>query len=387
MERSSKQRTRRSTSAVLGLIVGLISVTAGSGGGKVEEVLLDVGAARIAGVLSLPGGRGPHPAVLLLCGSGEQDRDWDIDGDGRYRMGALLAEALNHSGIAVLRLDDRGTGGSSGVRESLTSFEVLKRDALTAIGFLRRHKDIAEVGLGGFSSGAAIAVMSAAESQTVDFLIALSGPFVSGADILMAQAESFPEVLVPQPSEDRQDLLRRARRFQSLCVAAARGEDPGELEALLRENTRFILNRLPEAERAKIGNLEAEVEKHASGMLRGFQSDWFNSFVDYNPADDIPGIGCPILAVQGDKDNRVTAENGWRALLRVIAKEHGNASLDVSVRVFEGTNHFLTNREHALQGRMMPGVTDYLAGWILQKTGGRRPSEPHPASEARSEAR
>lgn len=80
-------------------------------------------------------------------------------------------------------------------------------------------------------------------------------------------------------------------------------------------------------------------------------------------------IDRPILAVYGENDDRVIADHGWKALMRAIAGQPVASSLDVTVRIFPGANHFLTDREHALRGEMMPGVTDFLSGWILEKAG------------------
>lgn len=331
-----------------------------------EEVSLEVSNAVLSGTLTLPAGRGPHPAILLLCGSGEQSRDWDIDGDGRYRLGLMLAEALNQSGTAVLRLDDRGTGKSTGLRESLTSFDTLKEDALAAIAFIRQRPDISRTGIGGFSSGAEIAVMAAAESRDVDFLVLLSGPFVAGADILMAQGRIFPEAFVPVPPENQEDLIAQALHFQELCINAARGGNTEELRNIIRRNTRYFLNKLPAEELEKFESFDAEVEKQTNEIVSGFQSDWYKSFADYNPAIDLKSINCPILAIYGANDNRVNAENGWKSLMRTLAENQESSSLDVSIRVFPATNHFLTSRDYALKGKMMPGITSLMSGWIKE---------------------
>ena len=334
-----------------------------------EEVSLEVSDAVLSGTLTLPADQSPHPAILLLCGSGEQSRDWDIDGDGRYRLGLMLAEALNQSGVAVLLLDDRGTGKSTGLRESLTSFDTLMQDALTALAFLRQRPGISRVGIGGMSSGAEIAVMAAAESQKIDFLVLLSGPFVSGADILMAQAKAFPEAFVPVPPESREKLLEEALHFQALCIEASKGGNTEELGTIISSNTRYFLGKLPAEELAKFESLDTEVERQTREILSGFQSEWYKSFTAYNPAADLEKISCPILAIYGANDNRVNAENGWRPLMRTLAEKQEVSTLDITIRVFPGTNHFLTSHDYAVKGEMMPGITSLLSGWVLEKSG------------------
>lgn len=336
-----------------------------------EEVSLNAGDAVLAGTLSLPEGKGPHPAVFLMCGSGDQTREWDIDGDRRYCLGAMLAEALNQAGIAVLRLDDRGTGLSTGQKESVTGFDTLKQDALAALEFLRKHAGISRIGIGGISGGAEIAVMTAAESPLVDFLVLLSGPFVSGAEVLMAQAGTMPEAFAPDPQTTREDWVRKAVDFQKLCIAAAKGEKTDEFKSHIRSDMRIFLGSTrPDDERAKFSDFEAEVEKQTNDAVRGFQSAWFKSFVSYNPADDLEKITCPILAVYGEMDNRVIADHGWKPLLQWIADHPEALSPDITVRIIPGANHFLTDRNHALKGEMMPGVADILTAWINERVKG-----------------
>jgi uncharacterized protein len=334
-----------------------------------EELRYESGDAVIACTLSLPDSPGRHPALVLLCGSGLQDRDWDIDGDGRYKMGKLIADPLVGRGIAVLRCDDRGAGKTTGPNEWKTSFQDLTQDALGAVARLKERPDIGPIGIGGLSGGAEIAVMAAAASRDVAFVVSMSGPFVSGADILLDQARTFPERIIPERTASREELIERAVAFQTHAVRAWRtGEGMEELYELVRKNTRHVLGNLPEEERKKFPDLEAEIEKQARGMMGLYRLPYFKSLVEYNPALDLPNLRCPVLAIHGSRDDRVRAELGWKALLRTLA-EGDSQDLDVTVRVFPDTNHFLTNREHALKGRMMPGVVELIGAWIWERFG------------------
>ena len=128
-----------------------------------EEVTIRSGAVTIAGTLSIPSGRGPFPAVVLLSGSGAHNRDSEMFG---FRPFKVIADSFAERGIAVLRCDDRGVGGSTGSLADAT-LESFADDALAALGLLRARSEIdrARVGLIGHSEGAIVAAIAAASQR------------------------------------------------------------------------------------------------------------------------------------------------------------------------------------------------------------------------------
>jgi hypothetical protein len=141
-----------------------------------------------------------------------------------------------------------------------------------------------------------------------------------------------------------------------------------ELAAMVRKNTRYVLTHLPEPERKKIADLEAEISKQSEDMMTFHRLAYFKSFVAYNPARDLTRLQCPILALYGARDDRVKAEFGWKALLRTLASRESPA-LDVTLRVFPDTFHFLTRPEYARKGQLTPGVVDQMGDWIWERFG------------------
>jgi len=140
---------------------------------------------KLAGTLTLPPSGGPFPAVLLITGSGAQDRDEKAFG---HRPFLVLADYLTHRGIAVLRVDDRGVGGSTG--NSLTSTsEDFAGDVLAGVEYLKKHKEInpEQIGLLGYSEGGLIAPLAAAQSKDVAFIVLMAGPGLTGEEILQRQ--------------------------------------------------------------------------------------------------------------------------------------------------------------------------------------------------------
>ncbi|HEU0301577.1 MAG TPA: alpha/beta fold hydrolase, partial [Longimicrobium sp.] len=146
-----------------------------------EEVAYEsVDGVRLAGTLTLPPGDGPYPGVLLITGSGSQDRDELIF---NHRPFLVLSDYLTRRGIAVLRVDDRGVGGSTGDPRTATSAD-FARDVAAGVRFLRARREIGPVGLIGHSEGGLIAPMVAAQTPEVRFLVLLAGPGTDSRTLL-----------------------------------------------------------------------------------------------------------------------------------------------------------------------------------------------------------
>lgn len=179
------------TLKVCACVVAVIAqLPAGASGHNRDEIVsFQSGAITLTGTVSLPSGPGPFPAVVLLSGSGPQGRDSEVGG---FRPFKLIADHFAERGIAVLRFDDRGVGGSTGnLAESTT--EELADDALAAVRTLRARREIdgRRIGLVGHSEGAIVAAIAAARSSDVAFIVWLAGNTVSGAEILRMQAEGM----------------------------------------------------------------------------------------------------------------------------------------------------------------------------------------------------
>jgi uncharacterized protein len=220
---------------------------------------------RLAGTLTLPGTPGPHPAVLLLPGSGRLDRDSNA---GRLRMelGRPLATALAQHGVASLRYDRRGVGGTPGDWHTV-GFLDNRADAAAALRALRDHPEVTDVGVLGHSEGAVHAMWLAANAAPSAVAL-LAGYARPGADAVRWQgarlAESLPRVLLP--------LLRRVAVRQLARVAATT------------------------ADAARIGGVRVNAR-------------WWREQLAYDPRADLARIRVPVLAITGDKDTQVSPDD------------------------------------------------------------------------------
>ncbi len=275
----------------------------------------------LAGTLTVPNGRGPFPAVVTITGSGAQDRDEEIPIVKGYRPFRQLADTLARVGIAVLRMDDRGFGGSGGDAASATS-EDLAADIEAGLAWLRRRAEIdpRRVGLIGHSEGGIIGPMIAARDPAVRALVIMAGPSQNGRDILTFQHRYRIEHTATIPPAGRDSVLATAMR----AVDSVATINP-----------------------------------------------WLRFFLGYDPRPAAGGVKAPALIVHGAQDQQVTAAQAEE--LGRLMRAGGNR--DVTVQVFEGVNHlFVADRNGnpagyaALpSGRLRDDVVKTVVEWLRAK--------------------
>jgi pimeloyl-ACP methyl ester carboxylesterase len=319
-----------------------------------EEVSYENPAApgvKLAGTLTLPRGAGKFPAVLLISGSGPQDRDESLMG---HKPFLVLADHLTRQGIAVLRVDDRGVGKSSGNFAASTS-EDFASDAVAGVRYLKGHARVnpARIGLAGHSEGGLIAPMvaarwPAAESPGVAFLVLLAGTGVPGDQILLEQG-----ALIARASGAPEGAVAANRAVQQKIFDVVRAEpDPAERLRKIRE-------------------MVAPAGSAAAGQAEMAASPWFRFFLTYDPAPGLARVKCPVLAVNGALDTQVSAKQNLPAIERAL-RAGGNR--DVTVKEFPGLNHlFQTARTGSpmeygnIEETMSPAVLNAISAWIRLK--------------------
>jgi uncharacterized protein len=320
-----------------------------------ERIVARNGPVRLAGTLTLPRQGSPHPAVVLLTGSGPQDRNDTVSG---HRPFLVWADFLTRRGIAVLRMDDRGVGESTGRLLDSTD-EDFAADALAAVSVLKARRDIdgRRIGLLGHSEGAAVAPLAASRSHDIAFLVLLAAPTISGERILYTQAERIPRVLgIPDA------VAARNRQIEAKLLAAARSAPDGtaarrEMQAVLARETRGLP---PEAAAAIRGQAESQMSTAASR--------WFRFTIDYDPAPALAKTACPVLSIYGSLDLQVPPDLNAPAMERALA---GNPHHRVVT--LPGLNHMLQTArtgspveyseiEETVAPRVLAEVGDWLAG-------------------------
>jgi pimeloyl-ACP methyl ester carboxylesterase len=311
-----------------------------------EEVTYEnkAGGAKLAGTLTLPKGSGPFPAVLLITGSGQQDRDEALMG---HRPFLVLADHLTRKGIAVLRVDDRGMGGSTGEVMTATT-EDFAGDVLAGVEFLKsrgKQIDVHKIGLIGHSEGGMIAPMVALRSHDVAFIVMMAGTGVPGDQILLAQIEG----------------LSKLANVPAAAVAKNLDMERQVFEIVKKEND-------PKVREARLRELGPEL----SAQAKAAASPWLRFFITYDPAPALRKVTCPVLALNGELDLQVPASLNLPAIAKAL-ESGGNP--DYAIVKFPKLNHlFQTSRtgqvaEYSeIEETIAPVALETMSGWILRHT-------------------
>jgi len=304
----------------------------------------------LAGTLNLPKGDGPFPAVLLLSGSGPQDRDSSIFG---HKPFLLLAHELTQSGIAVLRFDERGVGESEG-RTSEMTMATQMGDAQAGINYFLSNTQInrTKIGLLGHSLGGILAPKLAIEND-IDFLVLLAAPGVNGDAMMLKQ---------------RKDLLK----LRGATDKQIEGNN-GMLASLYSELRKSSL----EDEALKTELQKKLAVKYKSTIPEKELNEMVNSIVDNEelmailkstPANYIQKVSCPVLALNGSKDFQVSAKENLAAIEKALS-DGGNT--EVETHELEGLNHLFQDSDtgdileyQLIEQTMSPVVLKLITEWV-----------------------
>ena len=306
-----------------------------------EEVSFQSPGARLAGTLTLPPGKGPFPAVILIAGSGRHTRD---DRLFDHQPFLVLADDLTRRGIAVLRYDKRGSGLSFGDYDSATTRD-FAADVEAAAAFLRSHSDIdpAKVGLIGHSEGGLVAPMVAEEDPNIAFLVLLAPPAVPGEAVLLEQGR---------------------------LIRLARGASPAAARAALRDQRRVYDLIVAGADARQVSAFQAGPAGLDPGDSSLDSLPWMKFFLAYDPAPALRKLRIAVLAMIGSKDLQVSPAQNLPALKASLA---GNPKAEVVEQ--EGLNHFFQTADSGspdeygrIEETFAPKALQTLGDWIVEQT-------------------
>ncbi len=330
-----------------------------------EEVTFENSAdgVTIAGTLTTPRIPGRHPVVILISGSGPQDRDESLM---EHKPFLVLADYLTRRGIAVLRYDDRGFGQSTGEFGPATT-EDFARDASAAVEFLKSHDriDPKQIGLAGHSEGGLVAPMVVGLRDDVAFVVLLAATGVDGARISKSQAEAM--LRAAGTAETDLEIVLSVNRLVVDTVSKA-GPDE-DFSETIRKGLEKIIEKLPEADREEGGrNLRAGIENE----LKRLKGNWMRFFLKYDPAPALANIQCPVLAIIGSRDTQVLPELNMPAIRKALT-EGGNQ--DFETVVVDGLNHLFQKCEtggmgeyYTIQETWNPEALEIIGDWIVAHT-------------------
>jgi fermentation-respiration switch protein FrsA (DUF1100 family) len=317
---------------------------------------------KLAGTLTLPQSGGPFPAVILITGSGPQNRNEEIMG---HRPFLVLSDYLTRRGIAVLRVDDRGIGGSTGNFSQATT-EYFAGDVLSGIEFLKNRKEIdpGHMGLIGHSEGGLIAPMVAVKSQDIAFIVLMAAPGVTGEEILYMQSD----LIATAGGASNETISKNEALMRRMYSVVKEEKNNAVAEEKLREILRAEMGNMSEQERISSGYSEAAIDSQAAVL----SSPWMRFFLTYDPRPALMKVKCPVLDVNGEKDLQVPPDENLRAIDEAL-KAGGNK--DYIVKELPGLNHLLQTAktgsplEYAkIEETISPDALEIIGNWISEHT-------------------
>lgn len=329
-----------------------------------EDVIFENKSANInlAGTLSLPNKEGVFPAVILISGSGPQNRDEELLG---HKSFLVIADYLTKNGIAVLRFDDRGTGMSKGNFKTATTLD-FATDVEAAFQFLQFRKEIDQkkIGLIGHSEGGMIAPLVASKSKNVSFIILLAGTGIPGNELLLLQQE-----LIGRASGVSEDDLKKTKIANTEVfeiVSNAKSSD--QMKISIRD---YITKSVKSDSKAKIPDGITESD-FIEMQVNEISSPWMQFFIKYNPALVLEKVKCPVLALNGDKDMQVPSKVNLDAINKALTKG-GNKK--ITIKELPNLNHLFQEcktgapQEYSeIEQTFSPLALNEMLNWIQIQT-------------------
>ena len=312
----------------------------------------------LAGTLTLPEKGTKFPAVVMVTGSGAQNRDEEIMG---HKPFFVIADYLTRNGIAVLRCDDRGTAASQGTHATATN-EDFATDTEAIVNYLRSRKEInaKKIGIIGHSAGGIIAFIVAAKDPSIAFVVSLAGAGVRGDSLMLKQVELISK------SQGMPDAVWQGMKpsiRNRYAILQQTDKTPEELQKELYADVTKTMS----PEQLKDLNTIQQLSAQISSMT----SRWYLHFIRYDPAQDLKKLKCPVLALNGEKDIQVDAAMNLTAIQERVT---GNGNKNVTVKAYPNLNHLFqtckkgTLAEYGqLEETINPEVLKDIIEWIRKQ--------------------
>lgn len=312
----------------------------------------------LSGTLTYPTSQREFPAVILISGSGPQNRDEEVFG---HKPFWILADHLTRNGIAVLRFDDRGTAQSEGNFATATSLD-FANDVQAAVNYLKSRKEIdnQKIGLIGHSEGGIIAPMVAAGSDDIAFIVLLAGTGIPGSEIL-----SLQQFLIGRANGIPENLLEETVKTNCQAVEIVRKyENSEELDNRLAEFLKTTLNELSAEQKPK-GLTDDEI---INLQVQKLANPWMKFFLFHDPATVLEKVKCPVLALNGEKDLQVPPVENLTAIEKALQK---GGNKNYMVKKLPGLNHLFQecetgspNEYFEIEQTFSPGALNEISTWI-----------------------
>jgi len=326
-----------------------------------EEVKFENSGASIelAGTLTLPEETGQHPVVVLISGSGPQDRNEELAG---HKPFLVLSDYLTRNDIGVLRFDDRGAGESTGDFDSATSIDFAS-DVQSAVAYLQTRTDIdgKNIGLVGHSEGGIIAPMAAAENDDIAFIVLMAGTGIPGDELFALQGKLILKAAGKSDAEVERSAAVRQKMIDMTMASK-------EIPSLRKDLTEYLEVESEKTEALPLFPEGANPEIYIKSYVDFMATPWMVYFLRYDPAVILEEVECPVLAINGGIDLQVPAKENLSAIGDAL-KQAGNKN--VTLKEMPGLNHLFQESETGspseygmIEETFSPRALKVISDWI-----------------------
>lgn len=331
-----------------------------------EEITFTNDGNTLAGTITYPKDEGKKfPAVVMITGSGAQNRDEEIYG---FKIFGVIADHLTKNGIAVLRYDDRGVGGSKGKSVNQSTTEDFAGDVAAAVEYLKTKEYIqpSSIGLFGHSEGGIVAPL-AANKTNIAFMILMAGTGVKGIDIIKEQSK----LIMKSENATEDDISGYIVMLNLIYETLVKDGNIKDLEDQLEKNVNDSYGKMSTEEKKAIKDKDAYVKETVQSTIKQFSSKWMRYFLSYDPSYALERVHCPVLMLFGGKDLQVPVSQNQKPMEDALIKA-GNS--DYTTKIYPDANHLFQeagtgspNEYAQLPKSFVPGFLEDITEWIKLK--------------------
>lgn len=321
---------------------------------KEIEVTVPNGSIILSATLTLPEGKGPYPAVVLISGSGPQDRNEELF---YHKPFMVIADYLTRNGFAVLRFDDRGTAKSTGDYKTAAINEFAS-DAYAAFTFLKNYPGVnpAKVGLIGHSEGGMIAPLLASQHPEIAFIILMAGPGIRGDQLLLLQSE-----LIYKNAKVPANALKTDQETKKKAFAVILSESD---TAKIRTKIKKIYSKVDESDLLQLGMKKSQIDL----VVKQYTTPELLSIIRFDPCPVLKKVKCPVLALDGDKDMQVPSKQNLKAVQTCLA-EGGNTNVTIKElwylnHLFQSATTGAISEYYEIEETVSPVALDAMGEWL-----------------------
>lgn len=327
-----------------------------------EEVTFFNDGNTFAGTITYPKGEGKYPAVVLITGSGAQNRDEDIYG---FKIFKIIAEHLANKDIAVLRYDDRGVGGSKGKSVNESTTMDFAGDVAAAVELLKTKEYVnpMAIGLLGHSEGGIVAPIVAGKTN-IAYMILMAGTGVKGIDIIKEQSK----LIMKSENATEDEISGYIVMLNLIYETLVKDGNIKELEEQLEKNVSDSYDKMSPEEKSAIKNKDEYVKQTAKDAINQFGSKWMKYFLSYDPSYALEKTTIPVLMLFGGKDLQVPVGQNQKPMEDAL-KKAGNSNY--TTLIYPDANHLFQeagtgspNEYPQLPKQFVPGFLDDITEWV-----------------------